>query len=89
MYKITQEGSTPHHISLEEITAKEREGKSLLGKADGRDIGHCVYLGVSYCKGFFEKAKWYHLSTEIDARLEELQKTQPGTIRVEFYGEKR
>ena len=89
MHKITKEGSTLFDISLDEIAREEREGKSLLGKADGQGIGHCVYLGVSYCKGFFEKAKWYHLSTETDARLEELQKKQPGTIRVEFYGEKK
>ena len=89
IYKVTKTGAIPHRVSIDEITAEERAGKELLGKADGRDIGHGVYLGVRHCKGFLERVKWYYRSNETDALLKALQKSQQGTIRVEFYGEKR
>ena len=60
----------------------------MIGKADGRDIGHCVLLRVKYEENFVERAKWYYVSSESDRHLEELRKRQPGTIRVEFYGDK-
>lgn len=89
LFKLKQGKATPHTIMLEEITAEERGGKEFLGKADGRDIVHCVYLGARHGDRFLERVRWYYLSDEEDALLKELRKTQPETIRVEFYGEKR
>lgn len=43
LYRVTQGKTMQHHVSIDEITAYERAGKELLGKADGRDLGHCVY----------------------------------------------
>lgn len=88
IHKITKDGTTSHRVSLDEITAEERAGKELIGKADGRDIGHCVILGAKYGENFVERAKWYYISRESNEHLKELRERQPQTIRVEFYGEK-
>lgn len=88
LFKFEQGKATPHTILLEEITAGERTGKELLGRADGRDLQHCVYLGARHGDRFLERAKWYYLNNEEDEHLKELRRAQPETIRVEFYGEK-
>ena len=80
--------STSYTLLLEEIAAHEREEKELLGKAAGRDLGHCVYLGARHGKDFLERVKWYCVSTEEDESLRALRAVQPETIQVEFYGVK-
>lgn len=84
----SSEGNQQHSVSIDEIAAEERAGKELLGKADGRNLGHCVYLGARHSEHFLERVRWYYLSDEEDAFLRALQRTQLGSIRVEFYGEK-
>jgi hypothetical protein len=86
IFKITKDGTTSFNINLEEIAANQREGKELLGQAYGRDLGHCVYIGMRHCSDFAKRAKWYYSNNEQDKHLEELKKVQPGTIKVEFYG---
>lgn len=77
-------------IMLEEITEEERAGKKYLGTALGRDLFHCIYMGSKYYKGnFCEDVKWYFISNESDEHLEDLCKRQPGSIKVEFYGESK
>lgn len=88
LFKFEQGKSTPHTILLEEITAEQREDKEFLGKADGRDLQHCVYLGARHGDRFLERVRWYYLSDEEDALLKTLREKQPETLRVEFYGEK-
>lgn len=87
LFKFEQRRATPHTLVLEEITAEERKGKELLGKADGRDLQHCVYLGARHGESFLERVRWYYLSDEEDALLKALREKQLGSIRVEFYGE--
>lgn len=88
LLKVTKGRTVEHRISIDEITADERADKELLGKADGRDMGHCVYIGARYGESFLERVRWYYLSKEEDALLKNLRKTQPESVRVEFYGEK-
>jgi len=87
--RITPQGRASTKVSLEEITSEEREGKELLGKADGQDLTHCAYLGVKYCKGFSERAKWYYVSHQSNPFSKILRLIRPSSIHVEFYGEKR
>ena len=88
LFKFEHGKAVPYTLSLEEIATDEREDKELLGKAAGRDLSHCVYLGTRHCENFIERVRWYYLTNEEDALLKKLRRTQPGTIRVEFYGEK-
>ena len=46
-------------LSIEEITADEREGKDLLGSAIGVDMNHCIYLGSRHGKDFLSRVRWY------------------------------
>lgn len=89
LLKVTKEGTIPHRVSIDEITSGERADKELLGRADGRDIGHCVYIGARHGDRFLERVRWYYLTNEEDALLKTLRATQSGSIRVEFYGEKQ
>ncbi len=70
---------------LEEIAENEVVDKTHLGRACGRDLGHCVYLGMKYCKEF-DKARWYFFPKDVDEHLLELRKKQPESIGVDFYG---
>lgn len=88
LFKFEQGKSTPHRVSIDKITADEREGKEFLGRADGRDLQHCVYLGARHGDRFLERVRWYYLSDEEDALLKTLREKQPETLRVEFYGER-
>ena len=90
MHKITQQGVTTHHISLDEITAEERGGKELLGTAAGRDLWHCLHLGVRHGeKNFLQRVKWYYLNPEENEFTREMRQREPETMQIEFYGEKR
>ncbi len=74
-------------VVLSEIAADERDSKKYLGTALGLDVAHCVDIGGRHYKGdFLAEAKWYYINSEIDEHLEELRKTQPSSIKVEFYG---
>ncbi len=87
--KLTSKRDQQHRVSIDEIAAEERPGKDLIGKAFGRDLGHCVYLGAKHGKNFLERVKWYYMSNEEEDYLREIRKAQPETILVEFYGEEK
>nr|MBI4156690.1 hypothetical protein [Candidatus Woesearchaeota archaeon] len=75
------------NVTLEEITAEEKEGKKYIGTAIGKDVSHCAYLAAKYEKTFLKEGKYYYINTEKDKDIEELRKKQPNSIKVEFYGE--
>ncbi|GEM_PF-6640450 len=77
-------GARSTGISLESITADEVKDKELLGTAYGVGLSHCMYLGSRYCEDF-SKARWYHIFGGSDEHLATMRKTQPNTLRIDFY----
>jgi len=74
--------------TIEEITEDEAESKHFLGTAAGANLGHCVYMGSKYHKGFEEEVRYYHIKRDLDEHGRAIQKAQPNTIQVSFYSEK-
>ncbi len=85
---ITGVGDVSSELVLKKLSDQEKKGKKFIGKADGRDLGHCVYLGVRHGKDFLKQAKYYFVSSETDEQLEQMREFQPTTVRIEFYGDK-
>jgi len=80
-------GGIEKKVELREITKQEAGSKKCIGEGMGRDIVHCIYLGMKYCEDFTEKAKWYSLDPE-NEEFKKLKEKQPHSICIGFYGEK-
>ena len=76
-------------ITLKQIEAGEREDKHYLGRAEGMNLMHCVYLGARHGKDFLARARYYSLVENEDDALRKLRQEQPGSIGVEFWGDKK
>ncbi|MBR9683730.1 hypothetical protein GOV03_04285 [Candidatus Woesearchaeota archaeon] len=63
--------------TIEEITKKETEGKTLLGTARDIDVSHCVFMAANQCKEY-SKIQYYRICDKEEA-------LGSGTISVEFY----
>ena len=72
-FAIVKKDGTERYF-LEEIAREEREKKEYLGKAFGRDVGHCAHMAYKYCEDFLEKARWYFINHEVDPKLEEFRR---------------
>ena len=81
-------GKETHNIELEQIAAYKIEGKHLIGKGYGVDIGHVLLMGARHSPDI-PYAKWYHIPSGEDDQLKELRKDQPASICVELYGDVR
>ncbi len=88
-FKLGIIGGSIDELVLQKISEDEKKCKDFIGKADGTDLGHCVFLGVRHGKDFLKRAKFYLVSQETDAQLEQMREFQPNTIRIEFYGDKK
>ncbi len=74
---------------LEELTEEAAESLDCLGTAAGANLGHCMYLGMKYCKDFTERVVGYR-QVQNDALVKDHKEhfgNQP-TITVAFYGSK-
>lgn len=87
-FKLEIIGSSIDELVLTKITSEEKKDKPFIGKADGMDLNHCVYLGIRHGKDFLKQAKYYFVSSETDEQLEQMREFQPSTVRIEFYGDK-
>ncbi len=72
-------------LLFQELTSKERLGRKLIGTPVGKNLEHCVYLGLKYHPGFPEQAAAFYIDQTPDPLLEQLRQFQPGSVKIEFY----
>lgn len=54
-------GKKRKEFKIPEISEKDLSFYKLLGTAEGRDVGHCLYLARKYADDFHKKVAGYRL----------------------------
>lgn len=75
-------------VTVREISATERVGRKMIGAPVGKNLEHCLYLGLKYEPNFAERVDAFYVDSRSDPLLEQLRRIQPGSVRIELYGAK-